>query len=219
MQREDATDAVTSRAKSRLKSIALGCLAFLVFFVGLGALWWHNANNIHRHCMKVAGLDLRLYASDHDGKYPYHTNGFGDALIELARDYTNEWEVLSVIRCMCGPGDDGSLLRSALTNGTDVPEALCSRIYVQGLTETNDPQICLLFDRLSVPGGDHRYGFGRPVRELCLVDGSMRVIDDARWPEFSREQVELLVKAGWSREKALELYPEARTNSPPAATN
>jgi hypothetical protein len=69
--------------------------------------------------------------------------------------------------------------------------------------------ICILFNRQSVPGGDHFYGSGRPIREACMLDGSMQTISDERWPEFSRQQVELLVAAGWTRNQALEYYPAA----------
>jgi hypothetical protein len=78
-----------------------------------------------------------------------------------------------------------------------------------GRMHTNDPGICILFDRRSVPGGDHFYGSGKRVREVCLLDGSMQRIPDARWAEFSRQQVKLLLAAGFKREKALQYYPEA----------
>ena len=42
-----------------------------------------------------------------------------------------------------------------------------------------------------------------------MLDGNMQTISDETWPEFSRQQVELLVAVGWTREKALEYYPEA----------
>jgi len=48
------------------------------------------------------------------------------------------------------------------------------------------------------------------VREVCLLDGSMQVIRDEDWPEFSRNQVELLVAAGFSRTNALYFYPAAK---------
>jgi hypothetical protein len=74
---------------------------------------------------------------------------------------------------------------------------------------TNNSNICILFDRHSVPGGDHFYGRGQPVREVCMLDGTMQTISDEMWPEFSRQQVELLVAAGWNREHAHDYYREA----------
>jgi hypothetical protein len=188
----------TGRAKWALLVLAL--LALVAYF-GIG--WVRNLRMSHRHCMKIAGMELRIYADDHGGAFPYHTNGYGDALLLLAKDKPEN------VAFICGPGDDGHVFTNALARGLHVAEAQCSRVYVQGLRATNYPGICILFDRKSVKGGDHFYGSGKPVREACLLDGSMQVISDARWPKFSREQVELLVEAGFSREKALEYYPEA----------
>jgi hypothetical protein len=147
-----------------------------------------------------------MYASDHAGALPYSTNGFGDALLLLVKG-----EYLPTVANICGPGDDGHVLSNALAQGLHVPEEQCSRVYLQGLSETNDPGLCVLFDRRSVPGGDPFDGWGKPLREVRLLDGSMQAISDEQWPEFSRRQVELLTAAGFSRRKALQYYPEAST--------
>ena len=167
-----------------------------------GTVWLHNLRMAHHHCMKIAGMEFREYAMEHGGALPYHTNGYGDALLLLVKDKPED------IPFVCGPGDDGHVFSTALAHGLHVPQEQCSRVYVQGLNETNYPGICILFDRRSVKGGDHFYGSGKPVREVCLLDGSMQTIPDAGWAEFSRQQVELLVEAGFTREKALEYYPE-----------
>jgi hypothetical protein len=153
--------------------------------------------------MKIAGMTFLEFASEHGGAFPYHTNGFGDALLLLVKNRPQD------IRFICGPGDDGQVFSNALARGLQVSESQCSRVYVQGLGQTNDPQLCILFDRRSVPGGDHFYGSGKRMREVCMLDGIMETVPDERWAEFSRQQVELLVVAGFKREKALEYYPEA----------
>jgi hypothetical protein len=112
---------------------------------------------------------------------------------------------------ICGPDDDGHIFKEALQNNSVVPEDQCSRVYIQGLSEANDPAICVLFDRNSCRGGDHfRSPWGRRVRDLCLLDGSMLIIRDEDWPEFSRKQAELLIAAGFSRTNALQYYPVAK---------
>ena len=74
-----------------------------------------------------------------------------------------------------------------------IPEEKCSRVYVQGLCETNSPEIAILFDRYSTPGGDHFHSPWRPlVREVCMLDGSMQVIRETNWAQFSSSQIELL---------------------------
>ena len=176
----------------------------VVLLVALVGAWLHHLGKVHHHCIKITGMGFKMYATDHNGTFPYHTNGFGDALLLLVKEHH-----VDRVAYLCGPGDDGHILTNALAQGLDVPEEQCSRVYVQGLSEINDPMICILFDRRSVKGGDHNYGFGKPIREVCMLDGSMLSIGDERWLEFSRQQVELLVTAGFKREKALEYYPAA----------
>ena len=148
---------------------------FIALVVCAGAAWVHHLGKVHRHCIKIAGMDFSEYAKQHGGVFPYNTNGFGDALLLLVRDRPYD------VAFICGPGDDGHVLSNALAHGLHVPEEQCSRVYVQGLSETNDPGICILFDRRSVPGGDHFYGSGKPVREVCMLDGFMQTVPDARW--------------------------------------
>jgi hypothetical protein len=160
----------------------------------------------HAHCITQAGLSLRQYSVEHYGKFPFHTNGYGDALLLLIRDkYTNSDP-------LTGAGYESSVFDRALTNDTDVPESECGRVYIQGLTESSNPEIVLLFDKLPTPGGDHCHGLARLTAHLCrevaLVDGSHQRIREADWPEFSRKQVQLLMKEGFSREQAEIIYRE-----------
>src|SRR5215510_15404800 len=96
----------------------------------------------HAHCIAAAGSTLSLYANKHEGRFPFHTNGFGDALILLLR-WTGDLNPYFIT----GANDDGRIFRNALVNGTDVREELCSRIYIQGLAQSNDGRIAILFDK------------------------------------------------------------------------
>lgn len=181
-------------------------LAALVAAVVAIAAYLHAAYPMHQHCIKVAGLGIRMYADDHQGQLPLATNGFGDALILLVKSGSlghseDGWHFVT------GVGDDGSVFRTALISGAHIPEEKCSRVYVQGLNETNDPNIAILFDRYSSPGGDHFHLPWRPlVREICLLDGSMQIIPEANWALFSSNQVELLVSNGIPRNMARRYY-------------
>jgi hypothetical protein len=181
-------------------------VGLLLFRIGYGLKFGHQ------HCIKVAGGAFMWYAGDHNGQLPFSTNGFGDALLLLAGGHgeTNDY-LGGFFACVCAPDDAGQVFSEALKNNSTVPEDKCSRVYVQGLNMTNDSQLCILFDRNSCRGGDHfRSPWGHRVREACLLDGSMEVIPDEKWPEFSRNQVELLVAAGFSRTNALRFYPVAK---------
>ncbi len=155
-----------------------------------------NVFHAHEHCIKQAGLAFRTYALDNNGDFPYDTNGFGNALLLLVKggylgDDTNGQYSIGPIT---GPGDDGRVFRGALKTGAPIAEQKCSRIYIQGLSETNNPNIAILWDKKSSPGGNH---FHRPwgplLREVCLLDGSMQVVPEKNWAAFSGNQVELLV--------------------------
>jgi hypothetical protein len=194
----------------RAKKLLLVVATFLCVLVGLGGTWlWYLGKYVHQHCIKQTGLAFRLYADDHQGRLPFSTNGFGNALLLLTKGgYLGSTNNVAEI---CGPDDDGHIFKVTLQNNFVVPEDQCSRVYIQGLSEANDPEICILFDRNSCKGGDHmRSPWGHRVRELCLLDGSMQVIREEDWPVFSRKQVELLIAAGFSRTNALHFYPAAK---------
>jgi hypothetical protein len=195
--------------KTRTKILLLIATTFFCVFVGLCGTWlWCLGHYVHQHCIKQTGMAFYIYASDHNGNLPFSTNGFGNALLLLTEGgYLGGTNDVAEI---CGPDDDGHIFKSALQNNSVVPEDQCSRVYIQGLSEANDPSICVLFDRNSCKGGDHfRSPWGHPLREACLLDGSMQIIRDEDWPDFSQKQVELLVSAGFSRTNALHFYPAA----------
>jgi hypothetical protein len=84
---------------------------------------------------------------------------------------------------------------------------------VQGLSDTNNPEIAVLFDKVAAPP-DHchfpRRLWSGSVREVCFVDGSWRTVPVAQWPDFARRQVELLVADGIPKAQAQQLYEQVR---------
>ena len=114
---------------------------------------------------------------------------------------------LNHLRVYTAPDDDARRLLECVRTGTHLPEDACTRAYVQGLSETNDHSICLMFDRYPTPGGDHGRRPWKPLlREVCMLDGSMQKIPETDWPAFHAKQIELLLAAGISRETAEKLY-------------
>lgn len=192
------------RTRTKRILLVVSIPIFLFFcFCAFGV--FYSFKYCHRHCIKQTGLDFKMYSSEHFGHLPFSTNGFGDALLLLAKEDS------TIVNSLCGPDDDGQIFRDALANNSVVPEEKCSRVYIQGLSESDNPEICILFDRNSCRGGDHgRSPWGHPLREALLLDGSMQDIRDEDWLEFSRKQVELLVAAGFSRTNALHFYPAAK---------
>jgi len=196
--------------RSRLLKLA----AMTMVAVGLG-VWYVKSHPLvfneslweHAHCMPQAGGAFRTYAVDNGGRFPYHTNGYGDALLLMTNEMGNFWGPLT------GPGYDAEVFAQAARTGHHISERACGRVYVQGLSETNNPDIAILFDKVAAPP-DHCHfprrlwwGF---VREVCFVDGSWRMVPVAEWSGFARRQVELLVADGFPRAQAQQLYEEVR---------
>jgi hypothetical protein len=176
--------------------IGLPVLALMLFLILMSILF-----PAHEHCMKQTGLSLRTYALDHGGRFPFHTNGFGDAILLLIKELGDD------PRLFTAPGDNGSLYRKCVKTSAHMPEERCTRAYVQGLSDTNNPQIALVFDRYPTREGDHfRRPWGPRLREVAMLDGSMEVIREEKWPEFRRKQIELLVAEGITRAQEEELY-------------
>jgi hypothetical protein len=157
----------------------------------------------HAHCMKGGGLSLMGYANGHGGKFPFHTNGYGDALLLI----NDGWDA-----ALTGPGYDTRVFDRVRRTGEDAPEAEFGRVYVQGLSDTDEPEIAILFDKLPTPGGDHCLFFRRmcaPLgREVWTIGGGMRFVPERRWPTYATEQIQLLVTAGLAQEQAEGYYSE-----------
>lgn len=191
----------------RKKLVIWGCVLLIpvVLVSALVLVPVFNVFHAHEHCIKQAGVAFKEFAMDNGGKFPYDTNGFGNALLLLAKGgYLGDTNYVGQIT---GPGDDGSLFREALKTGARIPEQKCSRIYIQGLSETNNPEIAILWDKKSCPGGDHfRRPWGPLIREVCLIDGEGRFIEEKDWAAFSSNQVELLVQEGIPRAAARHYY-------------
>ena len=177
-----------------------------VFYVRARPLVFNESFWGHAHCMAQSTTTFRMYADENFGRLPNHTNGYGDALLLLVPDYTY-WSLLT------GPGGyDTQADKRWKQSGVNVPESECGRVYVQGLAETNNPDIVILFDKVPTPGGDHCHGLKRLTAPLCrdvlYLSGSKTVIEESKWAEFVSNQIELLVNDGYDRAAAEQLYAE-----------
>lgn len=143
------------------------------------------------------------YAEEHEGRFPFSTNGYGDALVMVNAGWDES---------LTGPGYNARVFERVRRTGERAPDSEFGRVYVQGLSETNDPEIALLFDKLPTPGGDHCHLLQRMLaplaREVWTVGSGHRVINETEWPAFSKHQIELLVAAGLPRAQAEMYYSE-----------
>jgi len=192
-----------------IKQKIRGSIALAGFLV-IGAIWlvvklnplvFNESFFGHAHCIVQAGPEFRLYAEEHHGEFPKHPGGYGDALLLLPD---------SAFHSLAGPGYSDKAYHESRLRKTHLPEEKCGRVYVQGLCETNDPEIVILFDKIPTPGGDHCHGLNRlfaPLsREGLYLDGSRILVKERDWPAFSQKQIELLVRNGISKDEAERLY-------------
>jgi len=164
---------------------------------------------MHAHCIKITALAFDGFAAEHEGRFPVDTNGYGNALLQLTNYTANFWAG------MTGPDYDGKVFEEAARTGRRISESECGRVYVQGLSKTNDPDIAFFFDKIPSPGGDHCHFPWRlyaPLgREVCTIGGGgYSFIRETDWAAFSKKQVELLVTAEIPRQQAEEYYAESR---------
>lgn len=183
-----------------------------IFYVRTHPLVFNESFFEHAHCIVQTGLAFNTYASEHDGRFPADTNGYGNALLQLTNYTANFWA------CFTGPGYNGKVFEEAARTGQRIPEAECGRVYVQGLSETNDPDIALLFDKMPSPGGDHCQMLHRltaPLsREVWTIRSGREVIRESEWRAYATNQIALLVAAGIPREQAEEYYSEKPKPAP-----
>jgi hypothetical protein len=188
------------------KKIQLGCFVVMLIvplvifiFIKANPLVFNESWLEHRHCMSQVGLALRFYSTDNNDYFPYSEKGYADGL-GLASEYCN-WIVT-------GPSYKRVVVEDF--EGKNIPEELCGRVYIQGLKESDDCDIAILFDKLATPGGDHCHLPGRmwaPYgREVMFITSQKKFIRNDKWDDFAKEQIELLVEAGISREKAVWYY-------------
>ena len=91
---------MTTKFKKRLVVLfaTVGVITLLCFYYfKTHPLVFNESFLTHAHCIKGGGLSLDGYAGEHQGRFPFSTNGYGDALL-LVNDGWDE--------ALTGPGYD-----------------------------------------------------------------------------------------------------------------
>jgi hypothetical protein len=192
------------RIRKKWKILAVAALVLAIstyFYVKTHPLVFNESFWEHAHCMKIATMTLLNYAAHHNGQFPVHPGGYGDALLLLDEE---------TYHTLTGPGFDPSTFHEAKIKGVHLPEEKCGRVYIQGLASKMNPDIVILFDKIPTPGGDHAhfpYRLWAPLRrEVGYIDGHTGAIDETAWAQFSLDQVELLVQNGIPKNQARRLW-------------
>jgi hypothetical protein len=174
-------------------------IAILSFVIIVGvAISFKNVDFFHRRAgmMGAVATELRVYAHDHGGWFPRSDKDSLDALRKLYPDYAGGPE-------LAGLSGDIDAVMQCLKEGKPLT-GKSSWVYVQGLKNTDDPTLALLWD--SHPG---RYGTGvnqrgpvmrgHVVSTIGMINGFETNVVDADWTNFLRQQEELRKAALASR--------------------
>ncbi len=162
------------RKKWAILAAGVGVLAISTYiYAKTHPLVFNESMWEHAHCMKIATLTLLNYAAHHNGQFPTHLGGYGDALLLLDEE---------TYFSLTGAGFDPVAFHDAKKKGEHLPDEKCGRVYIQGLTSRMNPDIVLLFDKIPTPGGDHcpfPYRHWAPLRrEVRYIGGHMGVIEE-----------------------------------------
>jgi len=170
-----------------LSGIAIGGL--VVYQVWLKPKYPYGASH---SCSKGLGLDLRIFANANDGWFPH---GMKTPEASLSLLCTNDPNVRLILRGKHLPQE---IVDQSLASDGVLGPASCGWHYIEGLREDDDPQLAVLWDRITGLGhnGQRRSGL---EREVVMIDGSAQQISKEAWPAFVREQKKLLAETAANR--------------------
>lgn len=175
--------------------LAGGVIALAAIGGSVVGYWkWKYPYGWSHCCITVMGLSLRTYAMDHGGRFP---TGGETPEASLSLLYSN-YENAHTLRGKAVPLE---VAQAALARNGKLGPDSCGWHYVEGLTEADDPEIAILWDKSSL---DHNGGRVRGGgHEVAFVDGSSRYVSGARWPEFLKRQEQLLAQRDERAKQAL----------------
>jgi len=185
---------MTAEPKRRLWPKVLAAAVIMLAAMGLslfGYIKWKYPYRMSHCCAKSMGLALRTYALDHGGRFPAGGDTPEASLSLLYSNYVDAYTLRGkTVRL--------EVAQAALArNGKLGPES-CDWHYVEGLTDTDDPQIAILWDKVGLGHNGERLKWGG--HSVVLVDGSEQHVSGAKWPEFLQQQKQLLAQRS-EREK------------------
>jgi len=136
-----------------------------------------------RAFMLITYFDLMNYAHDHEGWLPKSDKGPFDALQKLYPDYCDGPELVGL------SGDRDALLR-ALKNGEPLNAKLTSWVYVQGLRDTDDASLAVLWESKSGLSSDGK-NYHANGHAVIFLNATRKQIPESDWANFLEQQARL----------------------------
>lgn len=175
----------------RLMIAILGVLIILAVAITLGVVIdFKNVDFWHRRAgmMGTVATELRLYALDHGGWFPRSNKDSLDALQKLYPTYAAGPE-------LAGLSGDIDAVMNCLKQGKSLT-GKSSWVYIQGMKDTDDPTVALLWDLqpgLYGTGVNQRGPMmrGHVVSTIGEINGFETNVVEAGWTNFLRQQEQL----------------------------
>lgn len=162
-----------------LLSVALILLAAFVWY-----RWTFPYGRSHCCILNVGG-GLISYAEDHEGRFPSGGDCPEASLGLLYSNYANAY-------LLRGKTVPLSTAEEALANNGKLGPESCAWHYVEGLTQADDPEIAILWDKIGLGHNGQRLSHGG--HEVYFIGGDRRFITAKQWPEFLNRQEVMLAQ-------------------------
>jgi hypothetical protein len=173
------------RSKIILSIIGVILISAIVFIY---ASYRYMYPNGARHiCAKQIALALSMYSNDNNGFYPAGEDTPEASFSLIYEDYLHVPSILG------GKTIPTEVATAVLEKGELLGPENCSWHYVEGLTEADDLNIAIFWDK--EPGFGHnceRMSGGR--REVVFLSSMSKYIPESEWQAFLKEQKNLLAK-------------------------
>lgn len=148
----------------------------------VGYMKWRFPYGWSHCCIAGLGTALRIYALDHNGHFP---TGGDTPEASLGLLYSNYVDAYT----LRGKTVPLRVTEAALRQNGKLGPDSCGWHYVEGLPESDSPQIAIVWDKVGLGHNGERIKVGG--HEILYLDGSHRVISALKWPEFLEEQKQL----------------------------
>jgi hypothetical protein len=182
--------------KSKWKKIFLYLLGFIFSAVVLEQIWYHYTYPYgwSHACSAGLGMGLRQYAEDHGNWLPH-----GEATPEASLSLLYKDDSVTALWTLGGKNIPHETVEATLKRDGKLSPATCGWHYVEGLRETDNPEIAVAWDKVIGLGHNGQRVRGM-MHEVILLDSSHPNIRKEAWPEFIANQKQLLAQTIASRE-------------------
>ena len=157
----------------------------MTLLIVIAVKWYRKTSpNLNRHiCLKQIGLSLRMYSNVYNGPFPA---GKESPEASLSLLYTEGF--LTNVEFLSGNSMMPEEAETVLKAGGLMNSEVCSWHYVEGLTENDDSDLAIMWDKVLGLGG--RYSKSG-CTEVLFINGRTEYIKVSEWQDFLKKQEEL----------------------------